>query len=181
MERALETQRAALLRILSGLVFALAFVSHLPAVSMVPRWVHSYVASVLIRAESAAASLVFVSACVLFGPAAGSSMDRPSRLFADGHDDGACIENLLRRIAALRAVLKDLPRYAKRLVQRRATKTEMPSRDRPVISAESVLSEREPCRARLERPPKLRTRLLSILSALTPRDVVWEGFGVSYV
>lgn len=152
MERALETQRTALLRILSGLVFALAVVSHLPAVSMVPQWVRSYVASVLIRAESAAANLVFVTACVLFGPTAGSPTDHSSRLFAKGDDKS--IENLLRRIAALRAVLEDLPRYARRLVQPRSTKTEMPSQDHPALNAESVLSKREPCRARLERPPK---------------------------
>ena len=154
MERALETQRIGLLRILSGLVFALAFVSHLPAVSMVPSWVRSYVTSVLVRAEAAVASLVFVSACVLFDRAAVFSMDRPSWLSADEHDDDPGIENLLRRITILRAVLADLPRYAKRLVRPCSTKTVMPLVDDPTINADPVMPKPEPCRARLERPPR---------------------------
>ena len=154
MERALETQRAALLRILSGLVFALAFVSFAPAVSMLPRWVCTNAASVLSRAESAANNLVFVSACLLFGSQTAAAMPRSTCFFEQGRESEETIESLLRRITVLRTVLEDLPRYARRLFRRRLRKTESPVRDHQPLCAGHLPPRPEPCRARIERPPK---------------------------
>ena len=156
MERALETQRAALLRILSGLVFVLALVSQMPVVSLVPRWVCAYASSVLSRAEAAANSLVFVVACVLFGNrAAAVPMDRPPLVSEALPENSPSIDGLMRRIAALRAILNDLPRYARRLVKRYTREIVAVSIERPAMPAVLCLPRQTPTRARIERPPDI--------------------------
>ena len=160
-ERALETQRLALLRLLAGLAVAVWFVSCLPVVSMVPRQVRSVVASILIRAESAAASLVYVAALVLArrDGIAIANVPMPNPALSGG-DLSAKV--LLRRIAALRAVLDDLPRHAKRLIQRYLREREDQRLDRthPLTASKdnpSVLANMAPL-GRMDRPPDKRWR-----------------------
>ena len=157
IETALETQRFRLLRLLAGLVFALKFVSFAPAGSMMPHWVRRYVSSVLVRAEFAAQCLVFACARVLFGrraveAAVGSA---PAlRPFEDFTEDGLSTALLLRRIAALQTVLRDLPRYARRLVQRCLKTRPAPAR----YEMPSAGKFPAPCAAadtRIDRPPDI--------------------------
>ena len=131
-ERAFETQRLALLRMLAGMMFALEFVSLLPAVSVLPAWVRSYVSSVLGRLEAAVGCLVVVSARVHFGYRA--SAESMERLYATPlrqavPEGGFSIQHLVCRIAALRRRLNDLPRYAKRLIERLSRNRAEPSGD----------------------------------------------------
>ncbi len=120
-ERVLETHRLALLRHLTGLAMLVEFLAYVPVVSMMPRWMRSYALSILVRMEAAAECLVFVSARLLSQKMPGvSDFDRAApapypQFFAD---EAVSNEELLSRIAALKAVLENLPRYAKRLIRR---------------------------------------------------------------
>ena len=154
MERALETQRLALLRVLAGLAMALRLVSFAPVVSMLPRWVRLHVSSVLMRSEVASQSLVYVAACVYFGHR-GDWPGMPTQVEAVP-EDGFSSEVLLRRIAALRAVLQDLPRYAKRLMTRRKETRETTYREWPPLNVEMLPPPPFPLQARIERPPDKR-------------------------
>jgi len=164
-EQALETQRLALLRLLARLVFVLAFVSTAPIVSLVPRWVRSYVLSVLVRAEAAAESLVIVSACFLFGRQAvaramGGAITAPHPVALPERDFSA--KYLLRRIAALRAKLNDLPRYAKRWMKRRSTTEATTPRKDFAVDEGPTVPKRDVIRARIERPPDRRFKFSEI-------------------
>ena len=163
MERALETQRLALLRLLTGLAVALGLVAFAPAVSLLPRWVRSYVASALMRVESAVHSLVIVAACgVLREQVAGSmaGLSFPPLKRAALTDNSASSAALLRRIAQLRAVLESLPRHARRMIARMMKpKTEplAPSVCWELQAGVLVVAE-APLAARIERPPDKRRR-----------------------
>ena len=154
MERALETQRLALLRLLAGLVLVLRLVSFAPVVSLLPRWVRLHVSSVLIRSESATQSLVYVAAIVFCGHR-GAWPGLPARVevLPEG---GYSAEVLLRRIAALRAVLEDLPRYAKRLLKRQADTRETILQEWVPLGLDVLPPAPSPLRARIERPPDKR-------------------------
>lgn len=124
IERAIETQRLKLLRLLAGLFTAVALLSVGPIAPAWSRWVRSFVFSVLERAEAAAQSLVLAQAC-LIARSNGCDVDR-ARL-AQRHiramtvsdaDDVPSLADLRRRIVALRALLKDLPRRSRRLLRR---------------------------------------------------------------
>jgi len=156
MERALETQRLRLLRLLAGLVFALALVPLAPAVSMVPRWIRSYVSSVLARMESAADGLVIVSAYLLFRHRAAAAL--AARPIDPPHvevipEDGFSVDHLLSRISALRAKLNNLPRHARRLIQRCSEKEVSPSRIPFLIAPEDFATDQAVRSARIDRPP----------------------------
>ena len=162
MERALETQRLALLRLLAGLAAALRLVAFAPAVSLMPRWVQSYVASLLERLESAAHSLVIVTACGVLRRQGMRSMGGlsfpPLPVRALTEDASSCAA-LLRQINQLRAVLEDLPRHAKRMIRRMLR----PKAERCAPSVyggacASVLVVAEAPIARIERPPDKRRR-----------------------
>ena len=163
MERALETQRLALLRLLAGLAAALRLVAFAPAVSLMPRWVQSYVASLLERLESAAHSLVIVTACGVLRRQGMRSMGGlsfpPLPVRALTEDASSCAA-LLRQINQLRAVLEDLPRHAKRMIRRMLrpkAKPRVPSVYRDVCAGILVVAD-APIVERIERPPDKRQR-----------------------
>ncbi len=120
-ERALETHRLALLCHLTGLALLVEFLAFVPVVSMMPQWIRSYALSILVRMEAAAECLVIVSARLLNQKMPGVfDFDRavPAPYPDFAADEVISNEALLSRIAALKAVLEDLPRYAKRLIRR---------------------------------------------------------------
>lgn len=124
MERALETQRLKLLRLLAGWLSVVAWVSVAPFVGELPRWVRAFLASLVIRAEMAAQNLVFVSACLLAREKPGRFVRRGLGPISDvehgvGCDDVPSTRELLRRMHALLTVLEDLSLYGRRLLQRR--------------------------------------------------------------
>jgi len=119
LETASEKKRLALLRVLAWMALVVVLIAHAPAGSLVPQWVRSSVAALLVRVEAAATSLVIVAARVFCGhrvdwPLAVDSL----HLGEFPPEEDVPAERLLHRIKALRAVLNDLPRYAKRLVKR---------------------------------------------------------------
>jgi len=161
IERALETQRVELLRLLAGLVVALGLVGFAPAVSLLPRWVRSYVASLLVRVDSAVHSLVIVAACGLLRQqslVSSSGLSFPPLMRAVSTDGALSSAELLHRIRQLQAVLEDLPRYAKRLIAR-MMKSKAEPRE-PLVYGESVsgalVAAEAPLAARIERPPDKR-------------------------
>ena len=162
IEAAYETQRLKLLRLLAGLLYIVAFVSVLPVASVMPVRVRAYVASVLDRAEAAADCLVIVAASLLFGYRMPPENDLPMPLNAECLDErDVSAEHLLQRIAALRAVLKNLPRYAKRLVQRCAELWEERACEFVAViqcGLEDTLRAGQFLLPRVERPPDKRFR-----------------------
>ena len=163
MERALETQRLALLRLLTGLAVALSLVAFAPAVSMLPRSVRSYVASLLERVEAAVHSLVIVAACGLLRRSAlvsSGGLSFPPLARAVSTDGRLSSAALLRRIVRLRAVLEDLPCHAKRMIVR-MMKPKTEPRESLVCwdrRAEALVVAEAPLAARIERPPDKRRR-----------------------
>jgi len=173
MERALETQRLKLLRLLAGLAMALGLVSLAPAVSMLPRWIRSYVASVLFRAESAVQSLVIVAACgVLRDRATGSltGLSFPPLPIAALPEGASSSAALLRRIRVLQAVLEDLPRHAKHMIAR-MTKPKSEPRE-PSVGWDApvgiLIPAVEPIAARIARPPDKRRCPSTLMIGLAP-------------
>ena len=173
MEQALETQRLKLLRLLAGLAVALGFVSLAPAVSLLPRWARSYVASVLVRAESAVQSLVYVTACGVLRERALTSpvgLSFPSLPTAALPEDEPSTAALLHRIKVLRSVLEDLPRHAKRMIARLIkpeSKPRTPSQDWKILVEVSATAD-APIAARIERPPDKGRRPRAIMMRFAP-------------
>jgi hypothetical protein len=157
IETALHTQRFRLLRLLAGLVFALKVVSFMPAASMMPRSVRRSFSAIILRAEAAAQCLVVVCARLLFGRSAVEAaigrapIPRPFEILPD---DGFSNAVLLRRIAVLQTVLRDLPRYARRLMKRcsRARKAPSPYGMPTIGTFPARLMARD---ARIDRPPDI--------------------------
>lgn len=183
MEQALETQRLKLLRLLAGLAVALGLLSLAPAVSMLPRWVRSYVASVLVRAESAVHSLVIVAACgLLRAQTSGASvgLSFPSLPIEALPEETPSTAALFHRIKMLQAMLGDLPRQAERMVAR-MMKRESEPRERSRawdLFAEEFGTTDTPVAARIERPPDKQPRSDSRIMDLLPPDFRTEGVGV---
>jgi len=103
----------------------MAWMPMVPFIGETPRWVRSFLESVLIRAEMAAHNMVFVSACLLVkkdlsGVARSHPAAFPRRdmLAAEAHDDVPTAQELLRRMNGLRALLDNLPTYGRRLLRR---------------------------------------------------------------
>ena len=175
MERALETQRQRLLRILAGLVLLLVLMSRFPAVSRLPEWVRASVLSVLIRAELAAHHLVIATASLQLREQSSVSLVglrfQPLLVKASPRDDD-CAEQLLRRIMSLRAVLSDLPKQAERLLRRLIKRRRGSCVQKNCAGRETACDDTlhpEPAfDERLDRPPDKRARALNIGSILTP-------------
>jgi len=116
LERALDTQRVRLLRLVTGWIILLGVLSVGPLALPVPRWVRVFFETVLIRAELAANYMLHTSALmqgngdvVDCGPAA-----RVCRM-VDAETQS--VEALLHRMKALCDLLDHLPRHARRLVR----------------------------------------------------------------
>ena len=126
IEEGIATQSQKLFRLVAGLLMAVAFASATPFSPACRRWICGHVLSVLIRAESAAQSLMIAQAFVLAGrrgmhfrPAA--LFTSSGTLFPNGDRSEAelpSLSELTVRLKALRAVLFDVPRFAMRLLKR---------------------------------------------------------------
>jgi len=121
LERALETQRVRLLRLLTGWFAVVALISAGPFAVPLPRWVRAVFADLLVRAEFAAQCLVRVSAHSQAGDrwvvAQGSSSSLAPLDKAERTDEVPSTATLLHRMKALRGVLQDLPRFGRRLLR----------------------------------------------------------------
>ncbi len=170
-ERALETQRDALLRLLAGWLAFFEFVSGGPIALPLPRWARAFFDALLIRAELAAHYLLSASAAlqakrgglVFRGCGPERFCDFEGRIAeTDGCDDVPSSEDLRERMIALRGLLKNLHRVAGRLLRKRTGNRMMRTRK----AARSVQWTREAKRPRqslaakrgwiaprIERPP----------------------------
>ena len=120
LERALETQRVRLLRLLSGWFAVVAVLSGGRLAVPLPLWVRVFFDDLLIRAELAAQYMVQVSARMQargdFAMAEGVFV-QPARV-ALAPDEVPSTDALMGRMRALRRVLRELPRYGRRLLRR---------------------------------------------------------------
>ena len=118
LDRALETQRLKLLRLLTGWIVILEVLSLCSLGLPLPRWVRAFFETLLLRAEWATQCMVRVSACVTFQQAWDAANDR-QRLAPRGDraDDVPTARALLQRMAIVRKMLDDLPGYARRLLR----------------------------------------------------------------
>jgi len=122
LERALETQRLRLLRLVTGWLAVVTLMSVGPVAVPLPRCVRSFLSDLLARAECAVQNLIFVSARVQAGEnwfVANDVRGCPVPL-RDGSvaDDVPSVAVLIRRMKAVRRMLLALPRYGRRLLRR---------------------------------------------------------------
>jgi len=176
MERALETQRVKLLRLLAGWLAVVEIVSVGPLRLELPGWARSFLLSLLIRAEFAAQCLVLVAASLAVKN--GSAKRHPAPLpFVKPvgcADDVPSTEMLLRRMRSLRALLNDLSRHGARLLKKRA-KRSRPVRGSRVVFAAPCLRDWALADRRIERPPdKCRMSGLPILLKSLPFETERE-------
>lgn len=118
-ERTLETQRVRLLRLLTGWFSVVVLLSVGPLALPLPFWFGSFLAGVLTRAELAAQYLVRASVCLQARD--GLAIAEGASPFAGSAVRGSVdavpsTRDLLRRMNALRRILEDLPRYARRMM-----------------------------------------------------------------
>jgi len=116
LERAIETQRMALLRLLSGWIAVVGFASGGSFVLPLPRWVRGFFDTLLTRAEFAAQCLVSASACLQGGGHRRDFGESERRSFSHAKGDVPSSQTLLRRMEALRGLLENLSRYALRQI-----------------------------------------------------------------
>jgi len=159
-ERALETQRAKLLRLLAGWLALVGLMSGGPLRIEVPRWLRVFLVSLVTRAELAAQSLVVVAACVAARNGGRALELHPASLpfkrLVSPVDDVPSTQELLRRMTALRALLENLPRHGMRLLRRARQKT---GRSMWWIVCEAAISPHLVLAdSRIERPPDKSVR-----------------------
>ena len=160
IERAMETQRLRLLRVLAGLIAVVAFVSAAPFSSAVSRWFAESVFSILLRAEAAAQCLVIVQARLL-AVRKGSDLNRASlpelRISRTLEiETPVSLKDLRKRLDALRALLSDLPRHGLRLLrstEKRAFRAPRTHETAPSRAAPGGLTTLRIIGSRIERPP----------------------------
>ena len=168
MERALETQRTKLLRLLAGWLAVVEWVSLAPFVGELPCWLRAFLGGLLSRAEYAAQSLVLVSARVQARLGYGEFTHGPSEAFAYAElplpEDVPPTMVLLQRMRALCALLEDLPRQGRRLlrrgIKRNASKCRTDPRSddtEPFVMAKDNERCETPFTRRIERPPDKRS------------------------
>ena len=122
LERAIETQRLRLLRIVAGLLVAVGVLTIGPVSCRFSDWVLGFVRSILSRAETAARYLVIAQAR-LMSSRGGMDIDQSqfsvsiaSVFVAEAAD--VSLPDCRERLNALLAVLTHLPRHAARLIRR---------------------------------------------------------------
>ncbi len=161
-ERALETQRLRLLRLVAGLVVLVGVLSLGPVSKGFSGWTCRFVGSILSRAETAARYLAIAQVRMML---ARSGMELNQRQISDSlarayapDDVDLSLLECRRRLRGLCAVLEDLPRFALRLLRwiekqtRRASGTlrVSPFPDGRLVPS---LSDWQLAGARIERPP----------------------------
>lgn len=187
IERALETQRQRLLRIIATLVGVVGVLTLGPVSCRFSDWTLSFVHSILRRAEAATKNLVITQAYLIGGR---------SGLRMDARQIAGCLAPILptseteislpdcqKRLKALRLILSDLPRHAARLVRRidkearRAVRTiRVPHHGEG--SSFALLSESQLITNRIERPPdKIRALHRSFYLFLPPPENRAGGVG----
>lgn len=117
IERALETQRLRLLRMVAGLVVLVGFLSAHPVSRGFSIWTCRFVGSILSRAEAAARYLVIAQARMM-DARNGIDVSFSESLALVTDDADVSPTEYQRRLKALRAILMDLPRHALRLLRR---------------------------------------------------------------
>ena len=121
MERAIETQRLRLLRLVAGLLVAVGFLSVGPVSRVFSEWACGFVGSVLSRAELASRYLVIVQARRIMAErdiALDFSLHLKRLPLAFDTPEAVSRADCRSRLMALQAVLRDLPRHALRLLRR---------------------------------------------------------------
>ena len=173
LERAIETQRLRLLRLVAGLVVAVEVLSVGPFSRGFSVWFCGFIGSILYRAEVAARYLVIAEARRI-AACRGLPVDH-SRFSVFGSPEFAAREtefppsDLGERLRALRAVLLDLPRHARNLVRRTEKQTRRTARtDHPVPQPDTRFStwlhSWRLAKNRIERPPDIDPSVLPLLS-----------------
>lgn len=118
LERSLETQRVRLLRLLAGWIAVLGVLSFGPVAIPSPRWVRAFFDRLLIRAELAAQFLVRATA--LTQATSGLVATAPLEIARDPQAfEVPSAQALFARIEALRDILENLPRTARRSLRAR--------------------------------------------------------------
>ena len=122
LERAIETQRLRLLRIVAGLLVAVGVLTIGPVSCRFSDWVLDFVRSILSRVETAARYLVIAQAR-LMGARGGLDSDQSQLLDSlasvfVAEETGDSLPGCRKRLKALLAVLTHLPRHAARLIRR---------------------------------------------------------------
>ena len=173
MKQEIETQRLKLLRLVTGWLVLLGVLSAGPLALPLPRWVRAFFEAVVIRAECAAQYVVQASALMQAVGGVAPTAGLMPRTACEEEDDVPTARDLIRRMEALRDVLENLPRYARRLLKVRTVAGEAFDWSMPFHPTEtrSRLTTGGADRAlrRIESPPdKLESLFLSTSFNLPP-------------
>ena len=160
LERALETQRIKLLRLLTGWIAVAGFVSCGSFVLPLPQELRRFFDSLLTRAELAGQYLARASECL---------QGRNGRVVSDGplspspshaNDDAPSCANLVRRMEALRDLLDNLTwekprarRTGRRVTRYHDCEKRIGFVAHPLHAANRAIAKPEPHAPRAEHPP----------------------------
>jgi len=159
-EQAIEIQRLRLLRVVAGLIVLLGVLSLGPISQCFSVSVCRFTASILSRAEAAARYLVIAQARAMLSQSGNSVTESQllaclDRVFAANENEISLADGL-KRLRVLRAVLKNLPRAASRLLHQIAKRARSTGRAQvllPFPELREGLRDWELTSARVERPP----------------------------
>jgi len=159
MERAIDTQRLRLLRLVAGLLVAVGILSVGPVSRGFSIWACEFVGSILSRAEVATRYLVVAQARRIAALRGGTvEMSRFSVPFAPEFplcETQTTVRDLRLRLRALQAVLTNLPRHALRLMRRIGKRRRSGAQvsPRPSTLFSGTLFDWRLAGIRIERPP----------------------------
>ncbi len=177
-ERAIETQRLKLLRVVAGLVVLVAVLSLGPIARGFSISICGFVGTMLSRAEIAARYLVIAQAR-LMDSRSGSAIEQSqfSELLVRvviAEDKDVSLSDCRERLKALHAVLTHLPRHAARLIRRIEKQMRDVARTYPLSlrsdeGLSGVLRGWQLAGPRIERPPD-KGLLVSSFADLPPKS-----------
>ena len=155
-ERAIETERVRLLRLLTWWLALVGVLSGGPFQVPLPRWVCGFLDTLLPRAELAAQCLLTASTCLHRAGNPVVSIDTPKPIASRAPDDVPSSTALLRRMTVLRDLLENLSRYALRQSAQRQKSSPFDWTRRNFDIDERAASMHRPWFApRLARPPDI--------------------------
>ena len=173
IERTLETQRHRLLRIVAGLLIVIGVLAIGPVSRRFSDWTLGFVLSVLPRLEAAVRYLAITQACLSISRE-GLDVDRHRFAASVGPEicldvSGLSLAECRARLRAFRAVLRNLPRHALRLLRRsNASLARASDLFRHVTPPRSTLSSSlddwRLIGVRVERPPDKRPSAPAFMS-----------------
>lgn len=160
-EEVIETQRLRLFRVVTGLIVLLGVLSLSPISRCFSVSVCQFTASILSRAEAAARYLVIAQARAMLAPS-GARVTQSQlsacldRVFV-ADENNVSLANSQRRLRVLRAILRNLPRAACRLLHQTAKHLRRTGRERatlpfPEASLRAALRDWQ-FTSLIERPP----------------------------